>query len=385
MSKRKVCVVVTARPSYSRIRSTLLALKENPEVELQVVLAASSLLDLYGNVSKYVYRDGFEVAAKVYNVVDGQSRLTSAKTTGMGLMELATVFDNLQPDIVVSIADRFETMATAVAAAYMHIPLGHIQGGEITGSIDEKVRHSITKLADTHYVSTEMARERVIRMGEMPERVYLTGCPSVDIAAEVQKAPELENDIFESYGGVGERLDLSNGYLVLMQHPVTNESSDAREQMQLTLDAMEQVNLPVLCFWPNLDAGSDGVSRAIRIFREKRRDKNFHFFKNMEGHNFLRLLIGSSGIVGNSSVAIRECSYLGVPAVNIGSRQAGREHGPNVLHAKYEVDDILNKTRQQLEHGHYESSTLYGDGSAGERIASLLATVPLETFKKLNY
>lgn len=382
---RKVCIVVTARPSYSRIRSTMLSLRDLPGVELQVVLAASSLLDVYGNVAEFIVKDGFEVNARVYSVVDGASRLTAAKTTGLGLIELATVFDNLKPDLVVTIADRFETMSTAVAAAYMHIPLAHIQGGEITGSIDEKVRHSITKLADTHYVSTDQARDYVIRMGEPPERVFKTGCPSIDIAAEVLKTPELSVDIFEKYGGVGHILDISSGYIVLMQHPVTNEAPAAREQMDASLEAVRQLGIPVLCFWPNLDAGSDGISRAIRILRERGHDENFHFFKNMAGNDFLRLLLKSRCIVGNSSVAIRECSFLGVPAVNVGTRQLGREHGPNVLHAGYDAGEIAAAVSNQLAHGHYESCHLYGDGLAGPRIAKLLSEVPLETAKKLNY
>jgi UDP-hydrolysing UDP-N-acetyl-D-glucosamine 2-epimerase len=272
-----------------------------------------------------------------------------------------------------------------VAAAYMHIPLAHIQGGEITGSIDEKVRHSITKLADTHYVSTDQARDYVIRMGEAPDCVFKTGCPSIDIASDVLKSPELPVDIFEKYGGVGHILDISSGYIVLMQHPVTNEAPAARQQMDASLEAVRRLGLPVLCFWPNLDAGSDGISRAIRILRERGHDENFHFFKNMAGNDFLRLLLKSRCIAGNSSVAIRECSFLGVPAVNIGTRQEGREHGPNVLYAGYDVDEIAGAIYKQMAHGHYEPSYLYGDGEAGPRIARLLAEIPLETAKKLSY
>jgi UDP-hydrolysing UDP-N-acetyl-D-glucosamine 2-epimerase len=382
---RKVCVVITARPSYSRIRTTLQNLREMPGVELQIVLAASSLLDAYGNVSDFIQKDGFVANARVYNVVDGLSRLSSVKTTGLGMIELATVFDNLRPDIVVTIADRFETMSTAVAASFMHIPLAHIQGGEITGSIDEKVRHSITKLADSHYVSTDQARENVIRMGESPEYVFKTGCPSIDIAADVLRSPKSGMDIYEKYGGVGKILDLSAGFIVLMQHPVTNEAPTARSQMDATLEAASRLGLPVLCFWPNLDAGSDGISRAIRIFREKGLADNFHFFKNMDGNDFLRLLLSSKCIMGNSSVAIRECSYLGVPAVNIGTRQMGREHAANVLHAAYDVDEITEAVSRQVANGRHASSHLYGDGLAGQRIAKLLAEVPLVTAKKLTY
>src|SRR3954466_14622752 len=183
--RRKVCVVVTARPSYSRIKTALQAIQAHPDLELQLVVAASALLDRYGNAVRFIEDDGFTIAARVYMVLEGENLASMAKTTGLGLLELATVFDNLKPDVVVTIADRYETLATAVAASYMNIPVAHVQGGEVTGSIDEKVRHAVTKLADLHFVATKKAAERVINMGEDPDTVILTGCPSIDIAAEV--------------------------------------------------------------------------------------------------------------------------------------------------------------------------------------------------------
>src|SRR5687768_13912619 len=185
MSKRKICVVITARPSYSRVKTALQAIKEHPDLELQLVVAASALLDRYGSSVNYIEKDGFVITAKVFNVLEGENLTAAAKTTGIGILELSTVFDNLSPDIVVTIADRFETMSTAISASYMNIPLAHIQGGEVTGNIDEKVRHAITKLADIHLVSTLKAKERVIRMGEDSEKVVVTGCPSIDLAKMV--------------------------------------------------------------------------------------------------------------------------------------------------------------------------------------------------------
>src|SRR5918995_4729586 len=219
MSKRRICVLVTARPSYSRIRSALRAIQDHPDLELQLVVAASALLERYGNAIQAIEHDGFVPAARVYMVLEGENLVTSAKSTGLGLVELATVFDNLAPDAVVTVADRYETLATAVAASYMNIPVAHVQGGEVTGSIDEKVRHSVTKLADLHFVANARAAERVVRMGERPESVFVTGCPSIDIAAEVAARPELDFDPFQKYGGVGPKTDLSRGYLVVMQHP----------------------------------------------------------------------------------------------------------------------------------------------------------------------
>jgi len=382
---RKVCVVVTARPSYSRIKSALRAIAKHPDLELQLVVAASALLDRYGNTIRYIEQDGFDIAARVYMVLEGENLVTSAKTTGLGLMELATVFDNLQPDVVVTIADRYETLSTAVAASYMNIPVAHVQGGEVTGSIDEKVRHAVTKLSNLHFVATEKAAERVIRMGEDPATVFVTGCPSVDLAAEVLQDPALDFDPFEKYGGVGVPVDLSNGYLVVIQHSVTTEYEQARRHVTETLYAVRDSGIPTLWFWPNVDAGSDGTSKGIRAFRELEPVPNLHFFKNMTPEDFLRLVYNSSCIVGNSSVAIRECAFLGVPAVNIGTRQAGRERSRNVIDVGYARREIAEAIQYHLHNGKAPPDPVYGDGRAGQRIAELLATVPLRIEKRLTY
>jgi UDP-hydrolysing UDP-N-acetyl-D-glucosamine 2-epimerase len=384
-ARRKVCVVVTARPSYSRIRSALDAIKRHPDLQLQLVVAASALLDRYGSAIHAIERDGFTIEHRVYMVLEGENLVTSAKSTGIGLSELATVFDNLKPDAVITVADRYETLATAVAASYMNIPVVHVQGGEVTGSIDEKVRHAVTKLSNLHLVSTRLARERVIRLGEEPDTVVQTGCPSIDIAAEVMARPALDFDPFEKYGGVGPTADLSGGYLVVMQHPVTTEYEDARQQVEETLYAVKDFGLPVLWFWPNVDAGSDGTSKGIRIFREKEQPEHFHLFRNMFPEDFLRLLVQATAIVGNSSVAIRECSFLGVPAVNIGTRQQGRERGKNVIDVPHDRVAIAAGIREHLRGGRPPVDHLYGDGHAGERIANALATADLRIDKRLTY
>jgi UDP-hydrolysing UDP-N-acetyl-D-glucosamine 2-epimerase len=382
---RKICVVVTARPSYSRIRTALKAIQQHPDLELQLVVAASALLDRYGMAIQHAEQDGFQIAARVFMVLEGENLVTSAKTTGLGLMELATVFNNLNPDVVVTVADRYETMATAVAAAYMNIPLVHVQGGEITGNIDEKVRHAVTKLADLHFVATEKSRERIIRMGEEPDSVFTTGCPSIDIAATIASEPGLMIDPFKKYGGVGEEMDLSNGYLVVMQHPVTSEYDLARRHITETLFAIRDVDLPTLWFWPNVDAGSDGTSKGIRAFREIEKPTKIHFFKDLPPEDFLRLVYHSRAIIGNSSVAIRECSYLGVPAINIGTRELGREHGPNVRNVNYDRTEIMEAIERVVVAPRPSGVKLYGDGRAGEQIAGILATVPLKYTKRLTY
>jgi UDP-hydrolysing UDP-N-acetyl-D-glucosamine 2-epimerase len=386
MGKRRICVVVTARPSYSRIKTALQAIQNHPHLDLQLVVAASALLDRYGTVSNYVEKDGFPIISRVYNVIEGENLTAAAKTTGVGILELSTIFDNIKPDIVVTVADRFETMATAISAAYMNIPLAHIQGGEVTGNIDEKVRHAITKLADYHFVASQGAYERVVKMGENPKYVFNTGCPSIDLAEIILQNPRLDFDPFTVYGGVGPGKEICNhGYLVVLQHPVTTEYAASRNNIEKTLESIQKLNLPTFWFWPNVDSGSDGTSKGIRIFREKNTEAPIHFFKNMEPIHFLKLLKNSMCLIGNSSVGIRECSYLGIPAVNIGSRQDGRERGNNVIDVDYNSESITEAIRIQLQHGHYEKSNVYGGGCAGEIIADLLSKVELIFSKKISY
>lgn len=382
---RKVCVVITARPSYARIKTVLAEVQRHPDLQLQLVVGASALLERYGPVVDVIRADGFKPDAVVYMVVEGENLVTTAKSTGLGVVELATIFDNLKPDVVISVADRYETIATAIAASYLNIPVAHVQGGEVTGSIDEKVRHAVTKLSNLHFVSNPQAAERVIRMGEDPSTVFVTGCPSVDLAAQVKAEGQGNFDPFAHYGGVGHRFDPAQGYLVVMQHPVTTEYQDALVQIQETLQAVALLDFPTFWFWPNVDAGSDRISKGIRHFRETGNVSHMYFFKNMTPEDFLRLLVGSRCLVGNSSAGIRESSYLGVPVVNIGNRQAGRDRGPNVTDVGYDREQIVAAVRSHLANGTYPCSTLYGDGHAGERIATLLSTVGLKIEKRITY
>jgi UDP-hydrolysing UDP-N-acetyl-D-glucosamine 2-epimerase len=383
---RKVCVVITARPSYSRIRTALEAIRAHPDLELHVVVAASALLNRYGNAVKVIEQEGFKVDRQVYMILEGENLVTSAKSTGLGIAELATTFDSLRPDMVVTIADRFETMATAVAASYMNLPLVHVQGGEVTGSIDEKVRHAITKLADIHLVSCGPARERVIKMGERPEQVFVTGCPSIDLAREAMEAePRKVEETLSHYGGVGADVDLHDGYIVVLQHPVTTEYGRAAEHARMTLEAVREGGWPTLWFWPNVDAGSDATSAEIRKFREHHPLQRIHFYRNLKPLDFLSILLNSRGIVGNSSVAIRECAYLGVAAINIGSRQQGRDRGRNVRDVPHDRAQIAAAIGEMYAQQERPRDMIYGDGSAGRQIADTLATCELSIEKMLTY
>jgi len=382
---RKVCVVVVSRANYGRIKSVLRAINEHPDLELQLVVGASALLERFGSAHKIIKNDGFKIDGMVYITIEGENPTTMAKSTGLAIVELATMFENLKPDIVLTVADRYETMATAVASSYMNIPLAHTQGGEVTGSIDESVRHAVTKLAHIHFPATKKSAERLIKMGEDPSTVFCVGCPSIDSLVDADLT--LKNDIFKKYGGVGAVLDLRKPYLLVIQHPVTTEYGQGLEQISRTIKAIHELQIQIIMLWPNVDAGSGEIAKGIRLFREHHglNVDYIHFFINFSVEDYAKVLNNSACIVGNSSSGLREGSFLGVPCVNIGTRQSGRERGKNVVDVEYDAQAIKNAIEYQLSNGRYEPEMIYGDGRAGERITNILAQVPLRIEKRLTY
>lgn len=382
---RKICVVIGSRANYGSIKTAMRAIQRHPDLELQTVVAASALIDRYGQVANLVREDGFQPAAKVYMLIEGETPATMAKSTGLGLVELPTVFEQLQPDIVLTVGDRFETMATTLAAAYMNIPLAHTMGGEVSGTIDESIRHAVTKFSHIHFPACSGARDRIIKLGERPEDVYLVGCPRIDLAAEVlaRDGNRVGPNFFAE--GVGGVFDLDQPFLLLSQHPVTTEYGAGEQQISETLHAIHRLGGPAVVLWPNADAGSDDIARGIRKFREHCDDSKIHFFKNLPGDVYVALMRRCRCMVGNSSSAIREGAFLGTPAVNIGTRQAMRERGHNVIDVGYDRREIADAMFAQIRHGPYASEPIYGDGHAGERIAEVLARCSWQLQKRITY
>lgn len=384
VNKKKICVVVASRANYGRVKYLMKAIQEHDALELQLIVGASTLLARFGKAIDVIKADGFTPNRSIHYVIEGETLLTQAKSTGIGIVELSTAFSDLEPDAVVTVADRFETNATAVAATYLNIPLIHLQGGEVSGNIDDRVRHAITKLADFHFVATEQSRDRVIRMGEEPETVFNYGCPAMDVL--MHDSLEINNNIMEPYSGVGSSIDWERDYLLMVQHPVTTSYGHGLFQVNQTLDALTQIpDIQKVVLWPNIDAGSDDVSKGIRIFREKGRDEDFRFFKNFSPEDYGRVLVNAKCCVGNSSSFIREGSFRGIPTVLIGDRQEGREHGKNIVHADYNAEDIRKKVRDQISHGHFEHDNLFGEGDTGVKIANELARIDLNRTKRLTY
>lgn len=380
---RKICVVVASRANYARVKYLMKAIQESPKLELQLVVGASALLYKYGRVIDVIRRDGFEPNFQIHYLVEGENLITQAKSTGMGIIELSTAFDSLRPDVVITVADRFETMATAIAASYLNIPLAHVQGGEISGNIDDSVRHAITKLSHLHYPATHQSAERILRMGEDPWRVKLTGCPSIDILANMDLALP-PREYFQDKG-TGLVFDPAAPYLLVLQHPVTTSFGEGAQQITETLHGVKDVPLAKVVLWPNPDAGSDDVAKAIREFHNDHRDQAFSYHINFPPEIFAGMIANARCVVGNSSSFIRECAFLGTPAVIVGDRQGGREHGRNVVHAGYNRHDIREKVLAQMAHGRYESEHIFGDGTAGKKIAAHLETADLKISKRCTY
>ena len=378
---KKICVVVASRANYGRVKYLLKAIERHPELELQLIVGASTLLQRFGPAIDVIRNDGFKPLRSIYYVVEGETLSTQAKSTGLGIVELSTSFDDLAPDVVVTVADRFETMSTAIAATYLNITLAHLQGGEVSGNIDDRVRHAITKLADLHFVSSEASRQRVIRMGEHPDFVFNYGCPSIDVLKHEDLS--IGNDVMGHYLGVGQPIDWSKPYILVVQHPVTTSYGSGMQQITETLDAVNRFSdLQKVVLWPNVDAGSDDVSKGIRHFRERHMDAPFYYYKNFSPEDYARVLNNAACCVGNSSSFLREGAFLGTPAVMVGDRQEGREHGPNVTDAPHDKEKIAERIARQVGHGRYPGAPIFGSGDAGARIADELASIDLSAVVK---
>lgn len=383
--KRKILVFVGSRANYSSIKSVMHAIHKAHNLSLQVIVGASAILEKYGNVASLIEKDGFKIDAKIHMLIEGESPLTMAKSTGVGIIELSSQFEILKPDIVLTVGDRFETMATTLAAAYMNIPIAHTMGGEITGTIDESIRHAVTKFSHIHFPASMDAKERIIKLGEKKENIFLVGCPRIDLVDAIIKLKKKNNNEILSTG-VGDTIDIDKPFILVSQHPVTTEYSESEHQMNQTLTALEKLNMQTIILWPNADAGSNGISKSIRKWREKNRFKNnIRFFKNLSIDTYVYLMKKTSVLVGNSSSGIREGAFIGTPVVNIGTRQDSRQRGKNVIDIGYDTNKIIKAIQKQIKHGKYTSQSIYGDGQAGKKIAKILHNCDLKVQKTISY
>ena len=386
MSKRKVCVVLTTRGNYAKMKSVIEKIEADDALELQLILGGMVVLEKYGRIAAMLDSQGRKPARTINFVVEGENLATMAKSSGLAMTEFSTAFQDLQPDVVVVIADRFECLPIAMCAAYMNIAVAHVEGGEVTGSIDESIRHAITKLSHVHFPAAQEAATRIRNMGEDPASIHVVGASSMDILRQLDLSdlgPVLE---YQKNYGVGPMIDLApKQYLTVIQHPVTTEYEENLLHVNETIKALNELKMPTVWIMPNMDAGSDGINKAIRKYRESPESRRTHFFKSLPIECYGPLMSNAACILGNSSSGIRESAYLGTPSVNIGTRQNGRQRGRNVIDVGYDAAQIVDAVRRQLKAGAYEPDSLYGDGYAAEKIVQVLKTAPLRVQKMITY
>jgi UDP-hydrolysing UDP-N-acetyl-D-glucosamine 2-epimerase len=370
------------RANYGRLKPVLAAIKNHCSLQLQILATGTMVLERFDSPVNVVRGDGFDVDSEIYIELEGSTPATMAKSIGFGLIEFAGEFQRLKPDVVLLIGDRYEALAAAIAAAYMNICLVHIQGGEVSGSIDESARHAITKFAHFHYPSTYRAADYIVRMGEDPSTILGVGCPSSDLARTLNLT--IESSTVNGRGS-GAIIDVDAPYQLVIFHPTTTNFGSERQQMDELLEALRRLHQPTIMLWPNIDAGSDHVSKAIRVFRERHRPDWLRILINLPPDTYHRVLARAACAIGNSSSFVRDASFFGTPVVLVGDRQMGRETDEHVIHVRPDADEVTQAVAAQLAHGHYPASQLYGDGYVADQIAASLATIHLYNQKRLHF
>ena len=377
--KKNLTIVITNRASYGRLKPILFELKKINKINLQIIVGGSLLLYQFGNAAEIIEEDGFKIHKKLNFNIAGYDLHSQSKSTGLAVIEITNSLKELESDLVMTFADRFETLATAIASSYMNIGLIHLQGGEVSGNIDDKVRNAITQLADYHFPATKLSKNRLIKMGIEKKNIFMYGCPSIDLI----KSIDTNNNLNKKYGGTGNDINWSEDYILVLQHPVTTSYGEGYSQMKNLLRSIKNLKLQKIVLWPNIDAGSNDLSKAIREFRENLKNHNFHFFRNFSPEDFLKILKNCKCAVGNSSSFLREGSYFGTPVVLIGDRQKNRERSNNVIEIPNNSKNIVKVIISQINHGKYKSSKIYGNGNASKKIALRISKIKLNKTKVL--
>ena len=366
--KINITVVLVDRANYGRIFNLLKKLNSNKNVNLNIVCSGSMVLEKYGNAYKEITKDGLKINSKIYLEVDGSIPETMAKSIGLGIIQFSQTFSKLKIDKLLLIGDRYECLSAAIAASYMNICIAHIQGGEISGSIDEAARHAITKFSHLHFPSTQKSLQNIVRMGENKKYVFNTGCPSGDY---IKKLSSNISSFDVNLTGIGAKINLKKPFILVSYHPTTTKYLSENTNSKELIKALNLIKMQTIWIWPNIDAGSDIISKNIRVFRERFNPNWLHLVKNLEPIVYQKLLKNTSCAVGNSSSFVRDSSFSGTPVVLVGDRQDGREFSKNVIKSSNQSKDIHFKISKQLKKK-YKPSTLYGKGDAVIKILKQL-------------
>lgn len=379
---KKLMILTGSRGEWGYIRPIMKKAKERGDVRIVLVVTNMHLLESFGSSYKEIEQDGFEIDYKIHMSLDGYNHYTHAKSLGICLTGLPDILDKEKPDWLLLAGDRGEQLMGAIAAAYTYTPVAHIQAGELSGNIDGMTRHAIGKLVHMHFAANEDAAERLIKLGEEEFRVFNVGAPQIDemVQAQYTEIDELENTL---------TVNLKNGYILAVMHPVTEEANKAGEQAEIFVKALNSFSEPKIVILPNNDAGSNMVKDAIMNCKKG----EYHLYSNLKREDYLGLLKNTKCIVGNSSSGLLEAPTFKVPAVNIGRRQNLRFRGINVIDVDFNLDKIkeaIKKAMSKEFHEYLEKNCVnpYGDGHSSERILNLLMNTKIDEkwiVKKLTY
>lgn len=366
---RHVCYVSGTRADFGLMRRALEAIHAAEGLELSIVATGMHLDERYGMTLREIEVAGLPVAARIAMEPNGPSTgAAMARDVSRMLAGMVDAFERLRPDMVLLLGDRGEMLAGAIAALHLNIPVAHVHGGERSGTIDESVRHAISKLSHFHFAATGQSRERLVRMGEMPERVFVTGAPGLD--GIVQDASTARADLLADL-----QLDAARPVGLFVFHPVVQEAAQAGAIATTILDGLLRKGIQVLALRPNSDAGSAAVCAAL----DQRRDHaDVRVITHMPRPTFLSWMACADFMIGNSSAGIIEAASFGLPVINVGSRQNLRERNANVVDVEARpavLDETLDRVLRQ---GRLPSRNVYGDGQAASRIVQLLKTLPLD-------
>lgn len=381
--KRKIAVITGTRADYGIYYSVLKEIDKNPKLELQLIVCGMHLCPEFGMTVKEIEKDGFEISDKIETIIASDTGSAMAKSIGLTLINITQSLERLKPNIVLILGDRGEMMAAALAAIHMNIPVAHIHGGEVTGTVDESIRHSITKLSHIHFPATEDSKKRIVKMGEKSENVFVVGAPGLDY---------IRNMEYISREALLKKFKLKDDKIFIMtQHPVTTERELVEYQIKETLNAIVELGIQTIISYPNSDNGGREIIKVIDEYRTK-----YDFlkvFKNISQTEYLSFLNVADLMIGNSSSGIIEAASFKLPVINIGTRQEGRLRACNVIDVNYdkaEIQEGINKALNDKIYRNMLNSCLnpYGDGKSGKRISDYLSTIKLDRNliqKKITY
>jgi UDP-hydrolysing UDP-N-acetyl-D-glucosamine 2-epimerase len=359
----KVEFVITARPSWSRVKKLI---SEFAKIEgksaLSITLMGSAVSDKYGDIQNQMPK---EIEVSSFSTFRGNESLSSiANTSIQGAQALSYKWAVRRPESVLIVADRTETLGVSLAAATMQIPLIHLQGGETSGSIDDKIRGANSKLADFHLTTNETTANNLIAIGEDKRNIAIIGCPSIDIVQEKLDNKTSIHLKSSNYGGLGAEFKTDSSYGVILFHPDTYAFHENLEWTNNLVNLVQKSQLNWFWFWPNIDFGGESISKLLRTKRELLDFTKVRFLKNIHPEDFINLCINSKILVGNSSFGIREASYIGLPVINLGHRQKGRQRSDNVL--DIDIPNDITGHVEEYSLRKFQQSKIYGDGNAAK-------------------